>query len=68
MPGGLPGSLLILSAGLSGPSVFVCVVEEREEWEDKLGAVFCEFRTRGGRPLGFFSCKDGAADKNQIRK
>lgn len=34
--------------------------------EGKLGADLCAVRTRGGRPLGFFSCGDGVSDK--IRK
>lgn len=63
VPGGLPGSLLIFSAGLSGPSGFDCVEEGREVCEGKLGADLCAVRTRGGRPLGFFSCGDGVSDK-----
>lgn len=66
VPGGLPGSLFIFSADLSGPSGFDCVEEGREVCEGKLGAAFCVVRTRGGRPLGFFSCMDGVSDK--IRK
>lgn len=68
VPGGLPGSLFIFSAGLSGPSGFDCVEEGREACEGKLGAAFCVVRTRGGRPLGFFSCKDGVSDKIRKRK
>lgn len=63
VPGGLPGSLFTFSAGLSGPSGFACVVEGKQEGEGRLEAAFCAVRARGGRPLGFFSCMDGAADK-----
>lgn len=65
VPGGLPGSLFTLSAGLSGPSGLSCVGEGKDDGEDRLAAIFWADRTRGGRPLGFFSCIGGPADKTR---
>lgn len=63
LPGGLPGSLFTFSAGLSGPSGFACVLEGSNEGKGRLEAALCVVWTRGGRPLGFFSCIDGASNK-----
>lgn len=65
VPGGLPGSLFTLSAGLSGPSGLSCVGEGKDDGEGRLAAIFWADRTRGGRPLGFFSCIGGPADKTR---
>lgn len=66
VPGGLPGSLFTFSAGRSSPSGFARVGEGKDEREGKLEAAFWAVRTRGGRPLGFFSCMGGAV--YQIRE
>lgn len=63
LPGGLPGSRLTFSAGLSGPSGFACVPAGSNKGNGRLEAALCAVRTRGGRPLGFFSCIDGESKK-----
>lgn len=63
LPGGLPGSRFTFSAGLSGPSGFACVPAGSNEGNGRLEAALCAVWTRGGRPLGFFSCIDGESKK-----
>lgn len=63
LPGGLPGSRFTFSAGLSGPSGFACGPAGSNEGDGGLEAALCAVWTRGGRPLGFFSCIDGESKK-----